>query len=364
MKTLGYNYALCVSLTLMLFFAFRFICGTLPKRSSFITYKQSRTLMGIALLVLSVNYSIHLFISPRFFDVERAIYMNLVTYFLSVFFFGSGMMHLMEKGYVTKKRFIRHLTAWVIYAGVFWVIGRMFPTGQPHFIALIVMSLTYLIYASMTALRIFLALRRLHKTLDSYHSDDVYAYVKWMSVITYWAISFGVGQAFFTFIPNDYIVYWIISAIPFYIYLYTSYKNYVVFHEKLSLVSEAASDTIVEEPDTPLAFAQENMIGQRLEKWIEEKKFVVKGLTIVDLSRDLCTNRTYLSTYINNHYNVSFREWINSLRLNYAKQLLLDNPELTITDVADRVGYVSLSYFTKMFTVMEGITPGKWRKLR
>ncbi len=57
-----YYYALCVSLTLMLFFSYRFIFGKLPDLDVYRRYRMSRTLMGAALLVLSANYVVHLFL--------------------------------------------------------------------------------------------------------------------------------------------------------------------------------------------------------------------------------------------------------------------------------------------------------------
>lgn len=45
-----YHYSLCVSLTLLLFFSFRFLFGKLPDKQIFRQYRISRMLMGIALL--------------------------------------------------------------------------------------------------------------------------------------------------------------------------------------------------------------------------------------------------------------------------------------------------------------------------
>ena len=51
-----YHYSLCVSLTLLLFFSFRFLFGKLPEKQIFRQYRISRMLMGIALLDLAANY--------------------------------------------------------------------------------------------------------------------------------------------------------------------------------------------------------------------------------------------------------------------------------------------------------------------
>ncbi len=63
-----YHYSLCVSLTLLLFFSFRFLFGKLPDKQIFRQYRISRMLMGIALLDLAANYSVHpdfVIVSPK-----------------------------------------------------------------------------------------------------------------------------------------------------------------------------------------------------------------------------------------------------------------------------------------------------------
>lgn len=61
-------------------------------------------------------------------------------------------------------------------------------------------------------------------------------------------------------------------------------------------------------------------------------------------------------------HGTSFREWVNSLRLAYAKQLMTEHPDMPITEVSKRAGYLSLSYFTRTFKESEGVTPGRWTK--
>ena len=86
------------------------------------------------------------------------------------------------------------------------------------------------------------------------------------------------------------------------------------------------------------------------------------GLTIKDLSKILYTNRTYLSAYIKTTYKMTFREWITSLRLEYAKNILKEHPEINIQKLAESSGFLSRSNFIKLFTEKEGCTPAKWKK--
>lgn len=74
------------------------------------------------------------------------------------------------------------------------------------------------------------------------------------------------------------------------------------------------------------------------------------------------SNRTYLSAYIKTTYKMTFREWITGLRLEYAKNILKEHPEINIQKLAESSGFLSRSNFIKAFTEKEGCTPGKWKK--
>ena len=81
-----------------------------------------------------------------------------------------------------------------------------------------------------------------------------------------------------------------------------------------------------------------------------------------ELAAALGTNRTYLSAYIKATYRVTFREWVAGLRIGYAKQMLMQHPEMTVSAISEASGFLSLSHFTRIFTEKEGCTPSKWRK--
>ena len=76
----------------------------------------------------------------------------------------------------------------------------------------------------------------------------------------------------------------------------------------------------------------------------------------------LHTNRTNLSAYIKTTYKMTFREWITSLRLEYAKNVLKEHPEINIQKLAESSGFLSRSNFIKLFSEKEGCTPAKWKK--
>ena len=372
-----YHYSLCVSLTLLLFFSFRFLFGKLPDKQIFRQYRISRMLMGIALLDLAANYSVHLFLTPRLAAPINAILMNLCTYWLAVWLFGSALMMLLDKRYVTRKRFIRHIAGWMAYCIVVLILWCYVPSSLLYSIVPILLAVAFCVYAVGVAHKVFATFRKATCKLDNYYSDDAAVYIRWMSVFTYWAIVFGVGQGIFTFVPDRYVYLWIISAIPFYIYLYVSYANYLLMYEHVADAINTYEDkeeydieNVVENRDrdngqtisstTRISKQQEEMLKSNIQKWIDDKEFTKGGLTIEDIARQTASNRTYVSHFVNTHYGMSFREWINYLRLQYAKDIMLKSPDKSVAEIAIESGYLSTSYFSRIFKETEGLTPGRW----
>ena len=108
-----YSFSLCTALPLMLFFAFYFLFAKTPEKKIFKNYLRSRQIMGIAMLLLSANYSVHFFFGIRFKNADSAILMNMSTYFLCYSLFSSALIMLLDT-YTTfrfKPRVIWHTTS-------------------------------------------------------------------------------------------------------------------------------------------------------------------------------------------------------------------------------------------------------------
>lgn len=151
METTIYHYALCVSLTLMLFFSYRFVFGRLPDSELYRPYRLSRRLMGVALLELSANYMVHFFVTPRAVCPAIAILMNLCTYWLSVWLFGSAMMLLLDREWVSRRRFIRHIVSWVAYCLITLVLWFLLPSRVSLTALPIVLAIVFMAYAVRVA---------------------------------------------------------------------------------------------------------------------------------------------------------------------------------------------------------------------
>ena len=367
-----YRFSLCAALPLMLFFGFYFLLAKTPENKIFKNYLRSRQIMGIAMLLLSANYSVHFFFGIRFKNADSAILMNMSTYFLCYSLFSSALIMLLDCFYITKRRVWTHIILWIIFSTLSGVVLFLLPSGIMQKISLFALAAWLVVFGVVLAHRVIIAYRRAIRIFNETQADDIGAYIEWLSIFTYWALIFGVGCGLLTFLPDEYVFIWILSSIPFYSYLFYSYLNYLLFYEQVEnafeqdiqseeelLTNSETEHEIVSEKEVPRSYTE---FIERVDNWIKTDGYVQQGLTIKELSEILYTNRTYLSAYIKTTYKMTFREWITSLRLEYAKNILKEHPEINIQKLAESSGFLSQSNFIKLFSEKEGCTPAKWKK--
>ena len=367
-----YSFSLCTALPLMLFFGFYFLFAKTPEKKIFKNYLRSRQIMGIAMLLISANYSVHFFFGIRFKNADSAILMNMSTYFLCYSLFSSALIMLLDRFYITKRRVWTHIILWIIFSTLSGVVLFLLPSGIMQKISLFALAVWLIVFGVVLARRVIIAYRRAIRIFNETQADDIGAYIEWLSIFTYWALIFGVGCGLLTFLPDEYVFIWILSSIPFYSYLFYSYQNYLLFYEQVEnafeqdiqseeelLTNSETEHEIVSEKEVPKTYTE---FIERVDNWIKTDGYVQQGLTIKELSEILYTNRTYLSAYIKTTYKMTFREWITSLRLEYAKNILKEHPEINIQKLAESSGFLSQSNFIKLFSEKEGCTPAKWKK--
>ena len=367
-----YSFSLCAALPLMLFFGFYFLFAKTPEKKIFKNYLRSRQIMGIAMLLLSANYSVHFFFGIRFKNADSSILMNMSTYFLCYSLFSSALIMLLDCFYITKRRVWTHIILWIIFSTLSGVVVFLVPSGIIQKISLFALAVWLVVFGVVLARRVIVAYRRAIRIFNETQADDIGAYIEWLSIFTYWAVIFGVGCGLLTFLPDKYVFIWILSSIPFYSYLFYSYQNYLLFYEQVEnafeqdiqseeelLTNSGTEPEMVSEEEIPVSYTG---IIEKVDNWIKTDGYVKQGLTIKELSEILHTNRTYLSAYIKTTYKMTCREWITGLRLEYAKNILKEHPEINIQKLAESSGFLSRSNFIKSFTEKEGCTPGKWKK--
>ena len=79
-----------------------------------------------------------------------------------------------------------------------------------------------------------------------------------------------------------------------------------------------------------------------------------------DLASEYGYSATYLGKMFHSFVGVSFSNYLLNARINHAK-LLLINPEMSVAEIAEKLGYYDTSHFINQFKKSVGCTPNTFR---
>ena len=91
-----------------------------------------------------------------------------------------------------------------------------------------------------------------------------------------------------------------------------------------------------------------------------EKPYLDHTLTLGKLVRLIGTNRTLLSTTLNNQSNMNFNTWLATYRVNHLLEALRKNPDKSIEELYPHSGFTSRTSFYRQFCHITGQTPGEY----
>lgn len=84
-------------------------------------------------------------------------------------------------------------------------------------------------------------------------------------------------------------------------------------------------------------------------------------LTLEDVSSQVYLNSSYLSQLFKKEMGIAFGEYLENLRIRYAKDLI-KSTHLTMNEISERVGFSSQNYFTRVFKKVTGLSPARYKE--
>lgn len=106
------------------------------------------------------------------------------------------------------------------------------------------------------------------------------------------------------------------------------------------------------------------MKGKLLDIMQKDKPYLNHELRLDDISRLMNLSRNHSSQIINEHFNLSFFDFVNRYRIKDAKNLLMNNDKngLTTTQIAYDVGFNNRASFYKAFKKFTDLNPSEYIK--
>lgn len=124
--------------------------------------------------------------------------------------------------------------------------------------------------------------------------------------------------------------------------------------EETKTVTGHLFDAVADNPE------DDSLRGRFQHLMVDENLFLMPRLSLNDVAERLHSNKTYVSKMVNNTYNLGFPELINTLRVDYAEQYILNHRNARQDEIATACGFLSASSFNNTFKKITGMTPKMW----
>ena len=124
---------------------------------------------------------------------------------------------------------------------------------------------------------------------------------------------------------------------------------------------------LADNPEEPLpdAPAENSELGAKIEHlMVTEAYYLRQNVTLTEVAREVGSCRTYVSNYINQEMHCSFSDYVNRLRIEHAKMVILQHDrhggDSKFSAIALNVGFTSEQSFYRNFRKFTDMTPHAW----
>lgn len=217
----------------------------------------------------------------------------------------------------------------------------------------------FLIYGIVVMAMTFIRIPRYNRFLKQHYSYEENINLRWLYIVL---LSFTGLMAIYTIcsifdtVAGD-IAYMAGSIFCWAWICYCIRRQESVLDELRNADSQQSEATkaTVETSELP------NLENAIKDHFINTQLYLNPSLKLGDMAQAIGTNRTYLSRYLNDVLHTNFYDYVNALRINYARQMIEKATDLNITTIAQLAGFNSYSTFRRTFIAKYNVSPQEYR---
>ena len=321
------------------------------------SYKLARKSLGSALMTVSGYCIIRLFVPQHhgdYVDFWVLTTINLIVSWLTYM----TILFLMESPrYLTRSIRVDGIVPAILML-IAGVTGMFFPLAQPfiRFVlgAVFIFKCAWMFYTCRKEYS------NCQKDIDNYYSTG--PDIRWIKLLIWVSLCISISTLISFYLTEIHLIYYLMLPI---VYAYLVFKIVNFAPKKIDIIRKK-NESLLVKPEKPAPKKPSRDITEKLEplvnRWVENKGFCKADITIKDVAAEMGTNHSYLSQYINGTLEMTFQQWLNNLRIEESKIILIENRNLSIEEVGATVGIPQSYNFSKWFKQRTEMTPFRYRK--
>lgn len=333
-----------------------------PDKESLKNYRFFRVVMACSYFCLCASTLLEIFstVTNNSSQFSQALYLSISA--VQAFLFTHAYITLVNYKYVTCKRMLFNLIHVFIIGLSVFLFASLSPLQTYFGIVFTLMTIYYILLLGWYTFVFLTIYRQYILKVDNYYAEMETVRMKWIYFSFFASLMVGILAVISAIFSNVLVISCLLMLYIsiFYAYFGIRFINYVLQFQFLEPLLNEEKELNINYPVNGEKETNSNL-ARSIDKWISEEKFLSPNITIVQAAKELNTNRTYLSEHIKTTESATFREWIHNLRIEKAKEILLQKPSIPIVEVSMAVGYSDSSNFNKQFVKYTGIPAQAWR---
>lgn len=321
-------------------------------------YIRARLLLILSQLILCLHFLIQFNTGWRLHEPTKAIMCNMILFPLAGMLMLFSLLFMFTKGNINYK-----ISFWCIWTYVCISAILIYGYINPNILFPVecLGSVTYTILFTGVGIYVHQEFKSIRARMDNYFSEDTASPTTGLSrsivcmliilICVPFAILSNSGFLKIITLMNFAIIFYYVNR-----FIYYGYDIQKMIDRYFEIIE---ADTIPEDPETANVHSK-SALEEILGNWIQSKAFTKPEITIEDLVKQTGLRRSSLTQYLNGTLGLSFRSWLNSLRIEEAKTIMTEHPDYSHETIADLSGFSSRTYFLKVFKDKEGMPPGDW----
>lgn len=357
-----YRFITFISICLTHFFSIVFVLLWTPKTPALHGYRLSKYIMAVAYTLVAVFNAVELLMEDVYVDGQFVLLNTVVLSSLQIFLLSAALTMLINTRYFMIRKFLVELLPTILLGIISYTL--LLKGCSSVFQYVLGVFIAYFAFQCVRySMSFFKERANTIRKIDNFFSSETNTRkLQWITQTFIALMCMGVFAMLSCIMPKVFLIPFSVMYFIFYFFLGMKHLNYMYyFHEY-----EFVFNTQTESNDSTTLSNNHSIPWEQLEsailKWEKTHSFTEPGLTIEQVAIQLNTNRTYLSNYVNQIKQQSFKEWINQLRIGEAKRLLLEKKTLHVGEIGLMVGLPDKSNFGRLFTRNTGVSPQTWRK--
>ena len=378
----------------------------IPHKEETRRLRTARVILAASYFILAVPAYTELFTGGEYnrkvvavFTIATATYQSLL--------FTATLLTFISPQFVTRRRILIQTGMVTAAVTLFVPVALMSGARWIFFVALTAYVAQLVYYTVVFRRRYAESLAR----LEEYYDDDLHGRLRWVKFGFYAALGVGGAACISSGMPPAAFNVFTMAYIVFYTWFANRFVNYVaklnyylpiVANQPEKMQPRTAKPTDVFSRDVPIGniSSGENPVWETpgqdvsaatkpstvtglsakagflseeirekteqlriaLEHWVTDKGYTRQEEGREQIVRELGTDDEFLRWYFSPQMPQDFRSWRVGLRIEYAKELLAENPSISMNTLAWEVGFCTRSNFYGHFKRITGKTPAEYQQ--